>query len=249
MTTLTKTELQLIETSLNHLIDDDKFTVSKIAAIALRAKIADTLKGAAGGPFRSAHVSIAAEDNVLDQPWLQEAEALVRGMAMGEEERLTFARQAREAIETRVRDLEAELVGLKDVARIKAENERLRIELAAAGPEDIQENLATLQRKFAGALSDKEVLEKQVNALKQALRQERQEREVLESYKILSREPSQPQLAAAATPQLPAATCRECSAPLEDDFRVFCSPECRDRWCATHNGITPNPRTPRDEAP
>lgn len=77
------------------------------------------------------------------------------------------------ALRDRLGEAQQRLRDLEDVERIMEENQRLKAELALAGPPDAKEQLELMANKLGSAQGEIKALEIQMSALKQALASER----------------------------------------------------------------------------
>lgn len=200
----------------------------------LLVKVEAAVDAAAGGPCRGApptvdappaegapQVTIAPEA-VMDMAWLSDAKDLEHSLSLAaqsslksQQDKLAIARRARRAAEDHIAKLEARVEALKDVERIKNENERLRAEIDLVGPSEAEDRIKRLQHQLANSNAETARLQSQIKQLKTTLRDERLDRQVLEATtEALMRTPQLP--AAAPDPKAlpPANTCFDCGAPI-----------------------------------
>lgn len=235
MTTFTKPELELIEKALDdHTpysdeIGDLHTAVLRAIEGPIRGKLATVAKGSvlARAPLE-ATVLDKSDDNDPAYEWLNDCDELLRAMMIDENGKLLAKREQGKAIERYIGQLEVSLAGLKDIERIKSENERLMIELAASGPVEDKEELELLKQRYAGALQQTEVHKRQVDSLRGALRAERLDRQALESQGAFRTEIDHQLPAAKAMPLLPPSDqCRNCREPIDEvQGEIFCSSTC-----------------------
>lgn len=115
-----------------------------------------------------------------DFDWLNGG-ADVHGLMVTEEQKLAATVSLNDSLAKRNDELTKRLERLQNVQALADENDRLRLELTATGtPSSLQENEA-LKRLYETEKAAREVLQKQVDALKQALQSERIQRSVVES--------------------------------------------------------------------
>jgi DNA repair exonuclease SbcCD ATPase subunit len=138
--------------------------------------------GQGGSAYRSKPTLVETDDDDDGLDWLDDDDELIKQLVITEEQKLVSARGMLRALQQRNDELTAKLAGLENVRAIQRENERLRAELEVKGPPEAHEEIDALKRAAQSAEQDKEVLQRQVDALKTALHSERTQRQCVDAY-------------------------------------------------------------------
>jgi hypothetical protein len=180
----TKAELELISDTLG-LVSSGPADLQR-QAHELRSKVDDAIKDMKGGAYRGALVRSESVDT--DLAWLASGDddlgELISENIVTKANTLASMAELEGSLIQKNDALRAQIELLKPVAQIQAENERLKLELAAMGPPEAQEVIDILTRKLAGMRGERGVLTNQVTALKAGLRAERIDRMVDEDQKV-----------------------------------------------------------------
>lgn len=113
---------------------------------------------------------------VMNDPkyaWVDVGAEMVERRVSTLEQMEDSARQSYEAIRRRLEEANERLARLTNVEAILEENERLKVELALAGPPEAVQQLESMANKLGSAQGHIKALELQNSALKQALSNER----------------------------------------------------------------------------
>lgn len=212
----TKEELELLYKALDS--HTSKWTIHKPGepAIVLQQKIQGLLKNMGSGPYRALAVQSEADP---DTDWIDdggELRELIDQQLITKANTLASMRELLSSLVKQRDQTMARLEGLKDVDAIHRENDRLKLELETMGPPEAKEEIEILTRKIASIAGERDVLKRQVDSLKTALRAERIDRMVDERIKP-DVDPTLPQLPAATRPcphEFDYTKCELCSDPL-----------------------------------
>lgn len=127
---------------------------------------------------RKSELVPAEDDEAFD--WVADAKSAVDLARFDSTAAVAASAALLKSLAERNDELTARLKSMRNIVDLQEENERLKLELAAVGPPEMEAEIQMYQKKLVTAESDLDVMRRQRDALANAVRSERIDRQRIE---------------------------------------------------------------------